>query len=106
MKKYLAFPVILVLAFAILFSCSNKTETKKRAIVAIPADVTTYNPMFAFNTNEGNISELIYLSLAEYDWDADKGFLLADVSRRIGHGQAPDSGVQRISLPHQWCPLK
>ena len=77
MKKYLAFPVILVLAFAILFSCSNKTETKKRAIVAIPADVTTYNPMFAFNTNEGNISELIYLSLAEYDWDADKGDITA-----------------------------
>lgn len=77
MKKYFVYPVIFILAVAILYSCGSNSKTKKRVIIAIPADVTTYNPMFAFNLNEGNISELIYLSLAEYDWDAGNGDITA-----------------------------
>jgi len=76
MKKYFGFHIILLLLAVTFYSCShNKNESVKRIIIAIPADVTTFNPMFAFNVNEGNISELIYLSLVEFKWDQSEGDL-------------------------------
>ncbi len=73
MKKYLLFSIALMIIALTFFSCSNNKESGKRVVIAIPADVTTYNPMYAANVNEGSISELIYLSLAEFKWDLSKG---------------------------------
>jgi peptide/nickel transport system substrate-binding protein len=74
MKRHLILSVVCTIIALICFSCSNsKNESGKRVIIAIPADVTTYNPMFASSVNEGNISELIYLSLVEFNWDQGRG---------------------------------
>lgn len=75
MKKYLLFTVLLIAFTMTFFSCSKNIQTKKNVVIAIPADVTTFNPMFAVNMYEGNIAELIYLGLAELNWDHDKGDL-------------------------------
>lgn len=91
MKKYLFFPVVLVVFAITFFSCSKSSETKKNVIIAIPADVTTFNPMFAVNTHEGNISELIYLGLAELKWDQDKGDLKYEPLLAKSWEWSPDS---------------
>lgn len=75
MKKYFVIPVLLVFTTITFFSCSNNSISEERVIIAIPSDATTFNPMFAFNVNEGNISELIYLSLVEHNWNEAAGAL-------------------------------
>ena len=92
MKKYLFFPAVVVVIAAISFSCSNnQNQSGKRVIIAIPADVTTFNPMFAVNINEGNISELIYLGLAELNWDRDKNDLKYEPMLAKSWQWSPDS---------------
>ena len=61
----------------ILISCDNKTELEDRVVIGISADVNTFNPLFAFSVDEGNVSELLYLSLADFRWNKDLGDLEA-----------------------------
>ena len=99
MKKYFAYSIILILSTVFLLSCSsNKNQTAKRVIIAIPTDVTTYNPMFAFNVNEGSISELIYLSLAEFNWNDDKGEITTKPMLAKSWEWADDSSSLLIQL--------
>jgi len=44
-------------------------------VIGIPADINTFNPLFAFTVDEGSITELLYLSLVDFRWNADKGGL-------------------------------
>ena len=60
-----------------LLSCDNKTELEDRVVIGISADVNTFNPLFAFSVDEGNITELLYLSLADFRWNKDLGELEA-----------------------------
>ncbi len=64
------FFLILSVAF---FSCSNNKIENNRLVVGIPADVESLNPMYAINVNEGNVTELLYLSLVEHNWNEEKG---------------------------------
>ncbi len=79
MRKYFIYPFILFCCLTIFFSCSDKNESETNVIIAIPSDATTFNPMFAFNVNEGRISELIYLGLIEHKWDSNLGNLSNDL---------------------------
>lgn len=76
MKKHI---VLIVISFSFLISflscADNSNESNKRIVFAIPSDVTTFSPLYAFNANEGNITELIYMGLVEHKWDGDIGDL-------------------------------
>ena len=62
----------------LLTSCgSEKTNESNRVVVGIPADVTTFNPLFAFSVDEGAITELLYLGLVDYKWNTEQGELEA-----------------------------
>ena len=67
--------VILSLIFILLLSAckSEKPEINNRIIIGIPADVKTFNPLFALSVNEGVISELLFLSLADFRWNNELG---------------------------------
>ncbi len=65
---------ISLLLILLLISCSNKKE-RENVIIGIDSDVQTFNPAFAMTMTEGNISELIYLSLVGYNWNELKGVL-------------------------------
>ena len=65
-------PLIIILLF--ISGCQNKSSEKSgRIISAINSDLESLNPLFAFSDNEGNISELLYASLVQHDWDDKKG---------------------------------
>ena len=67
-----------VLLIVVLTSCGGeKTSESNRVVVGIPADVNTFNPLFAFTVDEGAITELLYLSLADFQWNAEQGELEA-----------------------------
>lgn len=62
----------------LLTSCgSEKTNESNRVVVGIPADITTFNPLFAFSVDEGAITELLYLGLVDYKWNTEQGELEA-----------------------------
>jgi peptide/nickel transport system substrate-binding protein len=67
--------VILTLIFFLLLSAcqSEKPEYSNRVVIGIPADVKTFNPLFALSVNEGAISELLFLSLIDFRWNDDLG---------------------------------
>jgi peptide/nickel transport system substrate-binding protein len=74
-KKSLFLLPILIIAF--ISSCDTKTEYPNRVVIGIPADVNTFNPLFAFSVDEGAITELLYLSLADFRWNEEIGELEA-----------------------------
>jgi peptide/nickel transport system substrate-binding protein len=61
---------VVFFAFFIFISCSDKGSGEtNRVIIGVPSDVETINPLYAFSINEGNITELLFLSLIKYEWD-------------------------------------
>jgi peptide/nickel transport system substrate-binding protein len=73
-KSLFLLPILLI---ALLSSCGTKTEHPNRVVIGIPTDVNTFNPLFAFSVDEGQITELLYLSLADFRWNENLGELEA-----------------------------
>ncbi len=61
--------IALIVLVLLTFACSNNKVNKNNIIIGITDEITTLNPMFAFNTNEGEISELLYLQPVKHSWD-------------------------------------
>jgi peptide/nickel transport system substrate-binding protein len=72
-QKHLLFTIVLVLAFFLPSCISEKPEKNDRIVVAIPADAGSLNPLFAFSFQEVNITELLYLSLVQHEWNDSAG---------------------------------
>ena len=70
MKKKLI-PIYLFISF-LFISCSNE-ESKDFVVIGIPNDIETINPIYSFSVEEGNITELMFLSLLESGWDSSIG---------------------------------
>ncbi|HED05169.1 MAG TPA: hypothetical protein ENI61_00625 [Ignavibacteria bacterium] len=69
--------ILLLLIIGILPACNTSSPTKfNGVVVGISSDVESLNPLFSFTVNEGNISELLYLSPLQFQWDSSKGELI------------------------------
>ncbi len=68
-KKSIIASLILV---AIIFSCTSQ-KSRNNIIIGIPSDVESFVPLYAFSVEEGNVTELLYLSLIQYEWNSDIG---------------------------------
>ena len=69
-------PALLLLLFVsiISFNCSkNNNSNPNRVIIGISSDIETVNPLYAFNLNESYITDLLYLSLVQHDWNSRIG---------------------------------
>jgi peptide/nickel transport system substrate-binding protein len=68
----LILPIIII---CISFNSCQKGSSEKsgRIIAAITSDVESLNPLFAFSDDEGNISELLYASLVQHEWNYKNG---------------------------------
>lgn len=71
--KRIYFSTVIFIALLLAGCGGNKVETQKRVIIGISSDIESFNPMYAFGVNEGEISELLYMSLVKHDWNANKG---------------------------------
>ncbi len=70
--------VIALLAIVIITSagCGKKENSKRNYVtIGISSDIESINPLYAFSENEGNITELLYLSLVKHDWNNATGEL-------------------------------
>lgn len=60
----------------IFFSCGKEEPINtKRVVIAVPYDVDSFNPMYAFNIIHGNISEHLFLSMIDHNWNEENGEL-------------------------------
>ncbi|MFO7447959.1 MAG: ABC transporter substrate-binding protein [Ignavibacteriaceae bacterium] len=66
--------VLILLASAFLFNCSEKNENST-VTIGIPSDIETTNPMYAFGMVDGSLSELLYLPLVKHAWNDKTGDL-------------------------------
>ncbi len=69
-----------VLLISLLTSCDGDKKLNNRVIMGIPADVNSFNPLFASTVDEGAISELLFLSPADFTWNPELGELEAHSS--------------------------
>lgn len=69
--------IVIPISFAILFSsCSEKNKTNvKRVVVGVSSDVSTINPLFAFNILEGHLSDLLFMKPANEIWNDETGLI-------------------------------
>src|SRR3989337_2541654 len=79
---------ILIIIFAVIsiitWNCEpEKPVNKERIVIGVAADVENLNPLYAFGLLEGNIREILFLSLVKHQWveeigDLDTSPLLAE----------------------------
>jgi peptide/nickel transport system substrate-binding protein len=74
MKTFLTF--ISILLICVFFTgCGGNKNERNNVIVGISSDVQTFNPLYAFSLNEGNIDDLLFLPLVVHGWDTTSGSL-------------------------------
>ncbi len=61
--------------FVIVFAACSKPERSNRTniIIGISSDIQSLSPLYSFVFDEGTISELLFLSLVQHDWDEAEG---------------------------------
>ena len=70
-KKY---SLIIIALLLVVGGCEKESPVhSNRVVVALSADITSFNPLFSFSVDEGVVSELLYLSLVDFTWDEEKG---------------------------------
>lgn len=62
-----------------------------RLVIGITSDVKTISPLYAFSVDEGNICDLLFLSLAKVNWDAAKGDVALEPMLAESWQWSPDS---------------
>src|SRR5690606_20526118 len=67
--------ILFLLPLLLLNISCRKDEpvSPDRLIVGITADVKTINPLYAFSVDEGNINDLLFLSLVKLNWNEAEG---------------------------------
>jgi peptide/nickel transport system substrate-binding protein len=74
MKKILVF--LFTLNLFISWNCESEKPVKSnRVVIGAAADVENLNPLYAFGLLEGNIRELLFLSLVKHKWVDETGDL-------------------------------
>lgn len=78
LKIFKLFGYIAIISLVIfLQSCNNNfNKHPNEIIIGISSDIESTNPLFSYTVNEGNISELLYMSLIQYKWDNKSGELI------------------------------
>ena len=71
---------ILIITTAVISIIAWNCESEKpinidRVIIGVSADVENINPLYAFGLLEGNIRELLFLSLVKHQWNEELGDL-------------------------------
>ncbi len=71
--------IVMVSCLVLIPSCERESPvTNNRIVLGIQSDVQTFNPLYAFSLDEGNINELLYLSLVSFDWDEEQGEIIPE----------------------------
>jgi peptide/nickel transport system substrate-binding protein len=72
--------LVFIIIIGVFTTCTDNTTKINRAVIGLPADVNSFNPMYAFSVDEGAVSELLYLSLVDFSWNKELGELEAHPS--------------------------
>lgn len=96
--KYSFIKIILILTLLFSFSCSVQNDSFKGVVIAVDSDVESFNPLFAFNVVEGNLADLLYMSLVINEWDNVKGEMVVKPLLADSLIFAKDSSKIKVAL--------
>lgn len=85
---------------SITFVSCQKDEpvSPSRLVISITADVKTISPLYAFSVDEGNLCDLLFLSLAKVNWDEEKGDVALEPLLAESWQWSPDSSSVQFYL--------
>ncbi len=99
MRSKKLYILVLLLIVAILPSCQQQSPlNSNRVVVAISSDAESLNPLFVMNYDEGTISELLYASLVQHDWDYQKGDMTTEPMLAKSWNWNKDSSSIKLNL--------
>ena len=65
-----SFYILLFIVLLSIESCRQEAPVESnRVVVGLTSDFSTLSPLFAFNLDEGSITELLFISLIQPDWN-------------------------------------
>ena len=67
-------PVFIIL-ISFQFCKQESPQKSNRVIIGLTSDINTLSPLFALSLDEGSISELLFISLIQPDWNKDESKL-------------------------------
>jgi len=90
---------LLLFIIPLLISCTTeKPEVTNRIVIALSADVETINPLYAFTVDEGTLTETLFLSLIQFEWDNNIGDLIPKQMLATSWQWASDSSFVIFNL--------
>ena len=90
---------LVVISFVLFPSCNKeKNPSNERLIIAISSDVESLNPLYSFTYFEGAVTELLYLSLVQHNWNYEHGELDTSPMLAEAYGWSNDSSSIKIKL--------
>ena len=74
MKKIIV--ILFTITSIINWNCETDVPViQSRVVIGVSSDVENLNPLYAFGLLEGNIRELLFLSLVKHQWNEEMGDL-------------------------------
>ena len=90
---------LVVISFVLFPSCNKeKNPSNERLIIAISSDVESLNPLYSFTYFEGAVTELLYLSLVQHNWNYEHGELDTSPMLAEAYEWSNDSSSIKIKL--------
>ncbi|MGE5860887.1 MAG: ABC transporter substrate-binding protein, partial [Ignavibacteria bacterium] len=66
----------LLIIITLIQGCKSESpESGSQIVIGIASDIKSFNPLFSSSGYEVNISELLFLSLVQYEWNESEGRL-------------------------------
>ncbi|MBZ0200675.1 MAG: hypothetical protein K8H86_12460 [Ignavibacteriaceae bacterium] len=97
--KHIATACLLIVMVLLPAACRGTNNSLRNSVViAITPDVESLNPLYSFTYYEGMISELLYLSLVQHDWDFEQGELATKPMLAESYTWSDDSSSIKIKL--------
>ncbi len=92
--------VATILTVLVLVPACRRTNNSlhNSVVIAITPEVESLNPLYSFTYYEGMISELLYLSLVQHDWDFEHGELSTHPMLAEAYTWNDDSSSIKIKL--------
>lgn len=66
--------IILCIIITVIPACQkNQPANSGTVVIGISSDIESLNPLFSYTVDEGSVSELMYMSLVQYEWNFSEG---------------------------------
>lgn len=97
-KKILFAAFLILITFFASHCSKDQVSDKNKVVIGIPSDVATLNPLYAFDLQEGHLSDLMFLKPAMEKWNDSLGMIELEPMLAESWVVNKDSGFITLNL--------